>query len=68
MAKIILTESQYQRLLLEMHADMEKINAEAEKADKTPTEKQKEAGNYAMGHVTVRGFKITIENAKGSKR
>lgn len=68
MAKIILTESQYQRLLLEMHADMGRINAEAEKADKTPTEKQKEAGNYAMGHVTIRGFKISIENAKGSKR
>lgn len=68
MAKIILTESQYQRLLLEMHADMQKINAEAEKADKNPTEKQKEAGNYSMGHVTIRGFKISIENAKGSKR
>lgn len=68
MAKVILTESQYQRLLLEMHADMQKINAEAEKADKNPTEKQKKAGNYSMGHVTIRGFKISIENAKGSKR
>ena len=68
MAKIILTESQYQRLLLEMHADMQRIDAEAEKADKNPTEKQKEAGNYSMGHVTIRGFKISIENAKGSKR
>lgn len=68
MAKIILTESQFKRLVLEMKTDMERINQEAEKADKNPTERQKSAGNYAMGHVTVRGFKITIENAKGSKR
>ena len=36
---------------------------------KDPTEKQKKAGNYKMGHVTF-GFqgKISIENAKGSKR
>lgn len=66
--KIIVTESQYQRLLLEMYHDMKSIDAEAEKADKTPTLAQKEAGNYAMGHVTIRGFKISIENAKGSKR
>ena len=52
MAKIILTESQYQRLLLEMHADMQKINAEAEKADKNPTEKQKEAGNIFFPHLS----------------
>ena len=68
MAKIILTESQFKRLVLEMKTDMERINQEAEKADKNPTERQKSAGNYAMGHITVRGFKITIENAKGSKR
>ena len=68
MAKIILTESQFKRLVLEMKTDMERINQEAEKADKNPTERQKSAGNYAMGHITIRGFKISIENAKGSKR
>ena len=68
MAKIILTESQFKRLVLEMKTDMERINQEAEKADKTPTENQKKAGNYAMGHITIKGFKISIENAKGSKR
>ena len=31
--KIIVTESQYQRLLLEMYHDMKSIDAEAEKAD-----------------------------------
>ena len=66
--KIIVTESQYRRLLLEMYHDMKSIDAEAEKADKTPTERQKESGNYKMGHVTIRGFKISIECAKGSKR
>ena len=33
-----------------------------------PTEAQKEAGNYRMGHVWVDGHNITIENPKGSVR
>ena len=33
-----------------------------------PTEAQKEAGNYKMGHVKVDGYDITIENPKGSVR
>lgn len=41
--------------------------AVAEKeTDTTPTEKQKEAGNYKKGHVQVGTFNITIENPKGS--
>jgi len=43
--------------------------AEAEAQVNTePTEAQKEAGNYKMGHVTVDGFDISIENPKGSVR
>lgn len=43
--------------------------AVAEKeTDTTPTEKQKEAGNYKKGHVQVGTFNITIENPKGSIR
>lgn len=42
-------------------------NAEAE-VDTNPTEAQKEAGNYKMGHVTIQGLDITIENPKGSTR
>jgi N12 class adenine-specific DNA methylase len=43
--------------------------AVAEKeTDTTPTEKQKEAGNYKKGHVQVGTFNITIENPKGSVR
>ena len=33
-----------------------------------PTEKQKEYGNYKKGHIIINGFKITIENPKGSYR
>ena len=36
--------------------------------DTEPTEAQKKAGNYKMGHVKVDGLDITIENPKGSKR
>lgn len=36
--------------------------------DTTPTEAQKEAGNYKKGHVKIDGFDITIENPKGSVR
>lgn len=43
--------------------------AVAEKeTDTTPTEKQKEAGNYKKGHVQVGTFNITIENPKRSVR
>ena len=33
-----------------------------------PTEAQKEAGNYKMGHLKLDGYDITIENPKGSVR
>lgn len=65
---IYVNESQYKKLLIEMYKDMYQVDQEAEKADKNPTELQKKAGNYTMGHVTIRGFKISIENAKGSYR
>lgn len=41
--------------------------AEAE-TDTEPTDGQKKAGNYKMGHVTVDGYDISIENPKGSVR
>ena len=34
----------------------------------SPTQAQKEAGNYKMGHVKLDGYDITIENPKGSVR
>mgnify|MGYP000243366415 FL=1 len=33
-----------------------------------PTPAQKEAGNYALGHLTLHGLNISIENPKGSER
>lgn len=64
--KVYITESQFRRLLEQMSNEV--IDERAEEADKMPTEAQKEAGNYKMGHVTFAGFKISIENAKGSRR
>jgi hypothetical protein len=49
-------------------APMESVEREAAKAEPEPTDAQKEAGNYAKGHVRLHGFDITIENAKGNTR
>lgn len=43
------------------------FDAEQE-VDLSPTEAQKEAGNYKKGHVKIDGYEITIENPKGSER
>ena len=44
------------------------IHAEANKADKEPSEAQIEAGNYRHGHITLHGFDISIETPKGAAR
>ena len=44
------------------------IDREVKNVNTKPTDAQKEAGNYKKAHVTVNGFKITIENPKGSRR
>lgn len=44
------------------------INDRCKDINHKPTEAQKKAGNYKMGHIYFSGFKITIENKKGSKR
>ncbi len=36
--------------------------------DPTPTDGQKKAGNYEMGHVTISGLDLTLETAKGGTR
>lgn len=60
-------------LLAEMRG--EDIDAEANEAATSPTneldepsELQKKAGNYKMGHPVLQGMPITIENPKGSTR
>ena len=44
------------------------LEQQAEQVNTEPTEGQKEAGNYKMGHIKINGFDITIENPKGSIR
>ena len=63
--KIILTESQLKYLL---ETSISEIDTEAKNVNLNPTEPQKEAGNYKMGHVSIKGMGISIENPKGSKR
>lgn len=46
----------------------EQITEQREVVDTEPTEAQKEAGNYRMGHVKIDGMDVTIENPKGSIR
>ncbi|MGI6180428.1 hypothetical protein, partial [Butyricicoccus intestinisimiae] len=46
----------------------EEIEAERGKVNTNPTEKQKEAENYAQGHIKIDGYNVTIENPKGSTR
>lgn len=65
MSTFILTESQM-RLIAEMTAN--EIDTESKNVNTNPTDPQKEAGNYRMGHVRVKGMQISIENPKGSYR
>lgn len=44
------------------------IESASAEVETSPTEAQKKAGNYKMGHVKVGTFDITIENPKGSER
>lgn len=64
--KIVITEEQKKYLINEITS--EEITTEAENANLSPTENQKAAGNYRMGHISIKGMKISIENPKGSKR
>ena len=45
-----------------------KIEQQRSEVNTEPSEAQKEAGNYKMGHVRFDGFDISIENPKGSVR
>lgn len=65
MKNIILNEDQF-KLLLEM--SMEEIEDKTKDVNLNPTDQQKEAGNYKMGHISIKGMKISIENPKGSSR
>lgn len=44
------------------------VDERASETNTEPTEKQKEAGNYKMGHISIKGMQISIETPKGSLR
>ena len=46
----------------------DEISTEAKDMNLEPTDKQKEAGNYKMAHIYVKGMGISIENPIGSIR
>ena len=46
----------------------EQIKSAEKEVNTSPTDKQKEAGNYKKGHVQIGTFNITIEQPKGSVR
>lgn len=57
---------------IDFNTDLEKAEKEAathpENPRPEPSDAQKEAGNYKLGHVTLQGLDISIENPKGSTR
>lgn len=63
--RFILSESQAKYLA---EITSKEVTIEASETDTNPTDGQKEAGNYKMGHISVKGMKISIENPKGSYR
>ena len=46
----------------------ERLKAAKGETDTNPTEAQKAAGNYKMGHIQFGGYRMSIENPKGSVR
>ncbi len=49
-------------------AKVEEITSASEQINPEPTDAQKEAGNYAKGHISISGLNVSLENAKGSTR
>ncbi len=49
-------------------AVQEQISLAEQQTETSPTDAQKEAGNYKKGHVKIDGFDISIEQPKGSVR
>lgn len=51
-----------------MRIAREHVDHAASSANRTPSERQAKAGNYAKGHMVWQGLPITIETPKGAKR
>lgn len=54
--------------LLSENMTSEEIDTKANEANTSPSQAQKEANNYRLGHIIIQGMPISIENPKGSKR
>lgn len=48
--------------------EAKRLHDEELKVDTTPSEAQKEAGNYKKGHIKINGFDVSIEQPVGSVR
>nr|DAS37284.1 MAG TPA: Type I restriction enzyme [Caudoviricetes sp.] len=48
--------------------EAKRLHDEELKVDTTPSEAQKEAGNYKKGHIKINGFDVTIEQPASSVR
>ena len=46
----------------------DRLKAAKGETNTNPTEEQKKAGNYKMGHIHFGGYRMSIENPKGSTR
>lgn len=58
----------YQRMSKEEQTFTHRLEKAKSETDTSPTEAQKKAGNYKMGHVKFGGYTMSIENPKGSVR
>ena len=65
MRKLIITQKQ-SNFLTEI--TKREIDYRCKDVNLHPTDAQKEASNYKMAHISVKGMRISIENPKGSKR
>lgn len=55
-------------MLKESTVTSDMVDERASETNTDPSEKQREAGNYKMGHISIKGMKISIENPRGSVR
>ena len=54
------------KVFINMNSSEKNIKKIRKEIDTNPSEKQTECGNYKKGHVSINGFRITIENPKNS--
>jgi uncharacterized membrane protein (UPF0127 family)/ADP-ribose pyrophosphatase YjhB (NUDIX family) len=65
----MVTFDELRKMAEDRHTEKNKaISFAGKSVERSPTQAQQEAGNYAKGHVRLHGLDITIENPKGSVR